>query len=125
MENTAKNSEIIDQIAIRLADAFVKQVYQFYDHKSYTTYKRSMSEILHWAYEFSIEYPYRLKNWDFSEESNNNRYQASEPEDFLIRWGKERMGLFLKQHGTKNFFLSDPHVRMLRMGAPPGLYVSI
>jgi len=125
MEHTTKNSEVIDEIALRLADVFVKEVYQFYNHKSYSTYKKSLAEILHWAFEFSIEHQYKLKDLDVTDNSKTNLHKVSDPEDFLIVWGKERMALFLKQHRGKYLLMPHYHVKMYRTGAPPGLYVSI
>ena len=86
----------VNEIASSLADNFVRQLYDFYNEKSYSAYLKSMSEIYHWAHEFYIQYNYKLNDWESFKESPENSYQAISKEGFLIAWGKNRMKVFLE-----------------------------
>ena len=98
MSHSNNHSEQIEMIAARLADQFVKPLFDFRNEKSYFTYIGSLAEILDWSYEFHNLYSYQMEDWESFLASKENIYHAVSRDEFLIAWGKSRIKQFYAQN---------------------------
>lgn len=84
----------ISEIANRLADNFVKPLYNFCSEKNYYVYIGILLEIIDWAHEFYEEYRDKLGDWEAFKKSGENIDNATTPHEFLVVWGNARANKF-------------------------------
>jgi len=92
------DSERVDEIAVRLANKFLTQLFNFCNQKNYFVYVGSLAEIMDWSYEFFNQYDKKISDWKNFEASNENIYDAATRDEFLIAWGNERIQQFYIEH---------------------------
>ena len=96
--NSKNHPDHITVIAVRLADHFVKPLYEFNKERNYFVYVGCLSEILDWSAEFYKQYNHKLNNWEDFVKSKDNIYDAVSEENFLISWGNDRIKKFYAQY---------------------------
>ena len=98
MSNSNHQCDQIEMIAARLADQFVKPLFDFRKEKNYFTYIGSLSEILDWSYEFHNMYSCQIEDWESFLVSKENIYHAVNRDEFIVAWGKSRIKQFYAQN---------------------------
>lgn len=91
----------VNRIATRLADKFVKPLFDFCNEKNYSVYLKSLDEILNWAYEFYAEYYPKLNDWEAFEGTKDNIFNSINRDDFLMAWGDKRMKQFIAENSNE------------------------
>ncbi len=97
----------ICEIANRLADNFVKPLYNLCTEKNYYVYIGILTEIIEWAHEFFEQYHYSLSDWEAFKKSSENIYNATTPHEFLVAWGNERANKFFISNTNEYRFTNE------------------
>ncbi|MBS1597416.1 MAG: hypothetical protein JST75_04270 [Bacteroidetes bacterium] len=100
MTSMPNDPERIDTIAIRLANKFLNQLFDFCNQKNYFVYVGSLAEIMDWSYEFHQQYDHKIKDWETFGTSNENIFNAVSQDEFLIAWGNHRIAKFYEQNAN-------------------------
>jgi hypothetical protein len=99
MNQSSKNAnDQISLIASRLADKFVKTMYDANCEKNYFVYVGCLSEILNWSGEFYNNYFHKLNDWSSFKSSKDNIYNAVDRDDFLAAWGSGKISQFFARN---------------------------
>ena len=102
MINPSKNHTAqICEIANRLADNYVKPLYNFCTEKNYYVYIGILIEIIDWAHEFDEQYQDKINDWEAFKKSSDNIYTAATPYEFLMAWGNDRANKFFISNTTE------------------------
>lgn len=103
---TQQHHDFIKMVANRLAEKFIRPLFEFTHEKNYSAHIGGLAEILDWASEFSELYYNHVIEWETFRHSRFNVYKAETLSDFIIAFGQERLKTFSAQNANRsNYFL--------------------
>ena len=103
---THQQHDFIKMVANRLAEKFIRPLFEFTQEKNYSAHIGGLAEILDWAKEFSEQYYNYVIEWETFRHSSFNIHKAETLHDLIIAFGQERLKIFYAENADRaNYFL--------------------
>ena len=99
--------DFIKMVANRLAEKFIRPLFEFTQEKNYPAHIGGLAEILDWASEFSEQHYNKIIDWEAFRRSSDNTYKAETLNDLIISFGKERLKTFYAQNTNHSTYFSE------------------
>lgn len=121
---TQQHVDFIKMVANRLAEKFIRPLFEFTQEKNYSAHIGGLAEILDWANEFSEQYYNNFIEGETFRGSTDNIYKAETLNDLIIAFGQERLQTFYAKNANHSTYFLEKYSAVTKRNYHEEFYYS-